>query len=285
MAPTVHLAAVVGGGDSKLLPHLITHYRRLGVESFRVVRHAETTAEPAYGEIEDHLRDAGLKPHRTVIGPWSDDMHTRLIADAMSTHPDDWHIVVDLDEFHVYDRPLAEMVALCEREGWDHVNGCFVDRVGAEGTLPPVGPGSIWRDFPLGGTLTTGLVRAPSLKTGLARGHVQLHTGHHGARSAAGAPIDRTYIQVHHFKWTASLVQRLRRRAERYESGEWDIFHPAVPAEARRILAYLDRFGGRIDVRRRRLRVAPAGESYHEYPHWAGAIADAQSWKWILEQG
>lgn len=280
--PRIHLVAVVGGGDSILLSHLVAHYRALGVESFRLIRHAESADEPAFDEIAQYARESGVPLFHTHLGPWDDHLHGRLMTTAMDDHPDDWFILADLDEFHVYDRPLPDLVALCEREGREHVCGCFVDRLGPGGTLPPVEPGPLWPQFPLAGAITSRLVSAPTVKIGLTLGRLGTGGGHHGVPGRTGLPREQSYIQVHHFKWTDSLMPRMRRRVERYESGSWPLVYPAVLHEAKRVLHYLERHDRKIDATSARLLVGTAGEGYDGLERWPEIAADAQRWERIF---
>jgi hypothetical protein len=276
--PRVHLTAVVGGGDSLLLTHLIEHYRGLGVESFYLTRHAESTKDPTYEEIEHYARAGGVNLFATYIGPWSHDLHGRLINVAMAENPDDWYVVADLDEFHVYDRPLIDLIEFCERSGYYHVNGCFLDRIAIDGGFPEVGTTSLWEQYPLGGAVTMRLLRAPTLKTGLALGRFHLGGGHHGVRGETGVPRNQSFIQVHHFKWTGSVVERIRTRVEEYESGAWRLAYPGVLHEARRFLNYLDHHNGRIDVTDESLYLYPCGSGYHDHILWNDVADQAEKW-------
>lgn len=273
----VHLASVVGGGDSILLAHLIEHYRGLGVESFYLTRHAESTTDPAYDEIEYYARMAGVELFATHLGPWDHELQGQLSKAAMAENPDDWYVVVDLDEFHVYDRPLADLIELCERDGYLHVNGCFLDRIAIDGGLPEVGPASLWEQYPLGGSVTSKLLRAPTKKTCLALGRLSMGAGHHGIPGTTGVPWKESCIQVHHFKWTGSVVDRLRRRIERYESRARRVY-PGAVEEARRFLTYLDHHGGRIDVTDESLYLHPCGSGYHDHARWREVAEWAQRW-------
>jgi hypothetical protein len=281
--PKVHLAAVVGGGDSILMSHLIEHYRGLGIESFYLTRHAESRDDPAYEEIEYYARAAGVKLFHTHLGPWDDNLHGRLMTAAMGENPDDWYAVVDLDELHMYDRPLPDLIELCERGGYEHVCGCFVDRIGPDGTLPEVGADSLWEQYPWGGSVTSRLIGAPTVKNCLMRGRTGVGGGHHGIPGATGLPRALSYVQVHHFKWTGSLVRRMRRRVQRYDSGEWTLVYPSVLEEARRVVHHLDRNGGRIDVGDERLMLGRCGSEYHETTRWPEIARDAQRWQWIMQ--
>ena len=281
-APVVHVVAVVGGGDSILLSHFITHYRSLGVESFFIIRHAESTEDPDYELIEHYAREAGVELHRTHLGPWDDEMHGRLMTEAMLEHPEDWYILADLDEFLVFDRPLADLIELAESGGYTHVCGCYIDRIAADGELPEVTAEPLWDQFPLGGALTSQLLSTLPLKRGLARGWTQIGGGHHGTPGRTGVPRTSSYIQVHHFKWTGTLVARMRRRIERYEQGVWQLRYPGVLDDARRLLDRLDEHGGRIDVTDNRLLLDKCGPAYTDFTPWPLVVEDAQRWAYVF---
>lgn len=278
----IHLVCVCGGGDAALLPHLIAHYRGLGIESFRLIRHAETTDDPAFELLEHHARACGVELFHTHIGPWDQNLNERLTEYVMSLRPDDWYVVVDLDEFQVYDRPPAELAALCEREEYEYVTGCFLDRVAADGSFPPIDDTPLWDRYPLAGSVGAPLAKALPLKATLARGRVGLLSGHHGAADGPGLPVHRGFAQVHHFKWTESVVERMRRRVERFSTGSWKVFHPAVIKEARAVLGHIEANDGRIDVRDERLRLRPCGGSYDDHPLWKELADEAHGWSWTL---
>lgn len=280
--PRVHVVAVVGGGDGRLLPHLVDHYRSAGVDSFFIIRHAESTADPSYEEIGEQARKAGVELYDTWLGPWSDGLHGEMMSRPMRLLPDDWFLPVDLDEFHLYDRPLADLVEQCEREGFTHVCGCFVDRVGPGGTLPDFDDRPLWEQFPLGGALSSRLVKAPTLKVGLIRGRLGVGGGHHGVPGATGLPRTTAYIQVHHFKWTRTVVDRMRRRAERYETGAWSETYHGVADEARQTVAHFDRNQGRVDIDDERLLIGPCGSRFEDTATWKDIEREAQKWQVIL---
>jgi hypothetical protein len=65
---------------------------------------------------------------------------------------------------------------------------------------------------------------------------------------------------------------------QRYESGEWELVYPSVLDEARRVLRFLRRQGGRIDVADRRLLVDECGPGYDGYRRWPTVVRDARRW-------
>ncbi|MGP4111847.1 glycosyltransferase family 2 protein [Streptomyces sp. 4N509B] len=274
---TVRFVSVVGG-DTTLLPYALAHYRRLGVDRFHVVRHVERRDDPSLPRSREVMRRAGLEFVRLCVSPWHEDLNAALIREVMAAHPDDWWVVADLDEFHVYDRPLREVVAHCERRGHDHVEGAILDRVAADGRLtgpaPHGGPVPLHRQYPLAGLLTTRLLNARATKVTLARGTVELDLGQHVAWNGSPAPVAELHAQVHHFKWTASVRRRLARRVSAYESGEWRLLHRSVPGESRAVLTHLERHGGRIDTADPALGLLPCSMEYADYPGWRRLAAE-----------
>jgi hypothetical protein len=273
---------VVGAGDAVLLPHLVNHYRDIGIESHIVICHAESEADEQYERIRQTCKEMDVQLLYSHFGPWRDSLNQRLKAYAMSQHPDDWFVVADLDEFQMYDQPLDELIDRCERFGADHVNGCFLDRVADGGHLREVDDTSIWEKFPLAGSVSSGISGALPLKTGLARGRTELLIGHHGTLGGVGLPKDEGFIQVHHFKWTASVVDRLRRRVAALSAGDRREEHYALVREARAALEHLDANSGRIDINDARLRVAACGRNSNDHPQWNEIVDESEGWAWTL---
>ncbi|MFE1457712.1 glycosyltransferase family 2 protein [Streptomyces sp. NPDC058735] len=270
MGVTLRFVSVVGG-DISLLPYSLNHYRELGVESFHVIRHVESRADPTLGPSVEMMREAGHEFADICVAPWHEDLNAALIRKQMSAWPDDWWIVADLDEFHVYDRSPAEVAAYCEEHGFDFVEGAFLDRVSADGRLTgplPHGGEPLWGQYPLAGQLTLGLLDGRPTKVTLARGTVELDLGQHYAWTGRGVPVEEIYAQVHHFKWTASARPRLTRRVAAYSSGEWRLLHRSIVGESQRFLDHLGKNGGRIDVDDPGFRFAHCSLDYTDYPGW-----------------
>jgi Glycosyl transferase family 2 len=256
------------GGDVAVVPQMIAHYRGLGVESFVLIRHAEHADDPVLHATEQIVRAAGLELHQTHIGPWHEDLNATLIERAMARYPGDWFIVADLDELHVFNRPLAELLDWCDRHGYDAVEGCYLDRVAADGTFPKVTDASLWDQFPLAGGLSFPLLGATPTKVVAARGRVRLDLGHHTARNARPAPHREVYAQVHHFKWNDSVVERTRIRKSRFQSGAWRLTYPSVLSETIRFLDHVAAHDGRIDVAEPLFMFHPCGDRYLDHPQW-----------------
>jgi hypothetical protein len=269
---TIRFVSVVGG-DTGLLEAAITHYRGLGVESFHVARHVESFDDPEFRRDQDLLARHGLAFAAVHQGPWDEDLNAYLIRAQMRRHPTDWWVVADLDEFHVYDRPLADVITACETGGYDYVMGALLDRVAADGSLPALKPTeSVWAQYPLAGLVTLRVPQAGTSKVTLARGDVHLHLGQHGALEGRRAPAQEVLAQVHHFKWTDSVLPRLIQRELAYSSGDWHLTYPSTVEESRRILKHLEANDGRIDVTAEELALHPCGSDYTDYEPWADLV-------------
>ncbi|MFD8847668.1 hypothetical protein [Streptomyces sp. NPDC059604] len=100
--------------------------------------------------------------------------------------------------------------------------------------------------MPRDGHLTHRLLRGDPRKIALAHSSVTVASGNH--RAPGYRPDPDALACVHHFKWRAGVLEDLRRRVERFSSGEWAEHTPAVRSEASRLLEHTDRHSGRIDV-------------------------------------
>jgi hypothetical protein len=263
----------VVGADVGLLDPAIAHCRAMGVESFHIVRHVESLGDPGFAPSRAVMACHGLEFAAVHQGPWDEDLNGFLIRAQMRRYPRDWWVVADLDEFHVYERPLTEIIDACERRGCDYVRGALLDRVAADGSLAPLSPAvPVWEQYPLAGLLTLRVLRAVTSKVTLARGEVRLHEGQHWALNGRPLPATEAFAQVHHFKWTDTVRQRLERRVRAFSSGEWYVPHPAVTEESRRMIRYLDRNGGRVDVASPDLGLIRCDDAYTDYTLWPRVV-------------
>ena len=149
----------------------------------------------------------------------------------------------------------------------------MLDRVAADGSLPVLNPtASIWTQYPLAGLVTLRVLKAGTSKATLARGNVPLFLGQHAALAGRPLPEREAVAQVHHFKWTGSVLPRLTRREQAYSSGDWYLTDPATVDESRRLLEHLKANGGRIDVTAEDLVLHHCGSDYRDYKPWADLV-------------
>jgi hypothetical protein len=253
----IHLVTVVGG-NVDVLPHMLAHYRGIGIESFFVNLHLSSEQDPVREEVEAIVRQFGCGLASVAVGNWML-VQQELYARQREQYPSDWFIVADQDELQVYPAPIEDVVKSCGR--WDYIRGCFVDRIARDGGFPSLLPDQpIWEQFPMGGAVTLQVLAGDPRKVVAVRGPIALKSGNHHAREGTGCPTREFYVPVHHFKWTAGLEARLTKRATVLKDDgfpEW--------GESARFVKYCGLTGGKIDLSDPRLYI---GECAPDYPHW-----------------
>jgi len=256
----IHLITVVGGYQILLLQQMLQHYVNLGLSSFMVHVNSQSPDDETVVQTEAITSRFGIGIETVTYGDHCD---AQLAAwKSRQRFPDDWFVIVDGDEFQLYPAPLAEILEHCEKKGYDHVKGCFLDRVAPDGTVARFSPDSaLWRQYPVGLFLTYPVLGGDPRKVVAAKGHVEMaNNGHHIALSERGCPITEYFIQVHHFKWVEGVLEGLERRVQlRRNSPLADHWQ-----QSQTFLDYY-REHGRIDIDDPRLL---KGICAPDYPHW-----------------
>ena len=149
---------------------------------------------------------------------------TQLYNQEKSKHPNDWWVISDDDEFHVYSDSLKSIISNCDVNGWDMVRGGFIDRIGEGGEMVELlDTDDIFEKFPYAGFFRHPLSGANPNKICIAKGYVEITNGQHYAKIDGHttwrwqgwnhpqiAPIKKCNVQVHHFKWDSTCGERIR---------------------------------------------------------------------------
>ena len=222
----INLVTVVGHNIT-MLPHMLKHYKDIVDETYVVV----------YRQYEDdniveEIQKLGIIPYKIVTEPkFNWEKVTELYNEVKSTKPDEWWIVSDDDEFHIYPKDIKEMISECEENGWEFITGGFIDRIGEGGTFPLVDSQTeVWSKFPLAGFFRFPLSGACPNKVCVMKGSVNVTPGQHYVDFGNGNnswgkeninhpkryPIGRGegFVQVHHFKWDSTVLERLKEVSE-----------------------------------------------------------------------
>jgi hypothetical protein len=213
-----------------MLSHMLNHYKDI-VDDVYVVVYRQSENDNILKEITD----LGITPYMVVTEPkFNWERVTDLYNQVKSTKPNEWWIVSDDDEFHIYPKPLKEMISECEENGWEFITGGFLDRIGNEGTFPKIGSQTnIWNAFPLAGFFRYPMSGACPNKVCVMKGSVNVTPGQHYVDFGDGTnswgkynikhskryPIGRGegLVQVHHFKWDSTVLERLKEVSETKE--------------------------------------------------------------------
>lgn len=256
----IHLITVVGAQHAHLLDQMLHHYYGIGVSSFIIHAHLRSPDETALAGLEQVV--AKFKQRIESVSYGDHAIAQRKAWESRKYFPDDWFLIADVDEFQVYPMSIMEILTQCEECGYDHLKGCFLDRVASDGTLTPLKTHeSLWNQYPVGVFLTYPILRGDPRKVVAARGSVQMaNNGHHVALSDKGCPITKYFIQVHHFKWTVGVLEALEQRIAFVQrtstSPHWQ--------ESQRFLDYY-REHGRVNLDDPNLFAAACTP---DYPHW-----------------
>jgi hypothetical protein len=209
--------------SAELLTHFIDHYQNLGVDDFLIILHK---CENSSSVAESILSRYDIKPVMLV-----ENYSARLKAQRVKKIKDeyvkasDWVIYADVDELQVYPDKLSRLLKECDLLGYKALTGQFLDRIAKNGELKEITEyPSIWEQFPYNADVTLTITGGWTRKVCVAKGAVILN--YSGAHSRVyGSSKKREYkatyldvtnwpgnVEIHHFKWDASLITRLDRK-------------------------------------------------------------------------
>ena len=224
----IRLVTVIGHGI-ELLPHFIKHYQSHVDEINIVVYETEQfpTLSKDVKEITDNYNNINIvKIHKDRIFDW--ERVTMLYNYVTNKEPNDWWVIADIDEFHLYPEDLKKIISDCDTNGWELVRGGFIDRIGKNGIFPKINNDeNIFKQFPLAGFFRYPLSSACPNKVCILKGHIEITSGQHyvkidghttwkwqGWNHPLIAPIDIYSVQVHHFKWDSTCIDRIKAVAD-----------------------------------------------------------------------
>jgi hypothetical protein len=225
----LRVVSVIGHGVN-LIPHFIQHYSKFNVDEILFYVYESDLYPDLKRQVEEKIRDhknvriCGSRNSR--VFDWEE--VTAIYNSCKSEHPNDWWMIADIDEFHLYNDHPRRIADDCEKNGWDLVRGGFVDRLGEDGEFPRIRSGQdLFSQFPLAGFFRYPLSNACPNKVCLVKGHVQITSGQHYAKIDGYttwkwqgwnhpliAPVEKYSVQVHHFKWDSTCLERIKAVAD-----------------------------------------------------------------------
>ena len=218
----------VTGSRTNTLYHMLKHYAHL-VDEICVVVY-EWQGYSTYEEVQkivSKFKNAKIV-HREIADKFNWEKVTELYNVVKSEHPNDWWIISDDDEFHSYSKPLYQILMDCDTNGWEVVRGGFIDRIGEGGSFPTINDDeNIFEQFPIAGFFRYPMSGACPNKICLVKGNIEITSGQHYAKIDGHstwrwqgwnhpliAPVEDYNVQVHHFKWDSTCVERIKAVAD-----------------------------------------------------------------------
>lgn len=117
----------VCGHNTTMLRHMLNHYKDI-VDDIFVVVYLSSDKDKVLSEVEEITRDLNIDIDRTTVEePFNWERVTELYNETKLKKCDDWWIVADDDEFHVYPKPINELIEDCEENGYQFITGAFLD--------------------------------------------------------------------------------------------------------------------------------------------------------------
>ena len=227
--PKLNLVTVIGDFHFPLTAvQMLKHYRPL-VDRI-VVNYYVTREEPGMNAYEsarkfqEYLKENGVEPDDFIVfsGKKYDWNKVTDLYNATTRYSRDWWLIADCDEFQIWPKDPKEIIQECEKEGCTFVTGGFLDRIGEGGKFTEIkGPESNLDElFPLVGYFRNYLSGACPNKVVMVKGGQEVTSGQHYAQFPDGTnswgtehpkryPVDKCFVQVHHFKWDSTVMDRL----------------------------------------------------------------------------
>lgn len=219
------LITVTDGRRKNILRHQFLHYKDFIKDAYIIIYEHEHTNKLIKNEIEEIINSYGQNIHiLTHKARFSDIQEvTNIYNQIKNLYPNDWWIIADDDEFHLYREPISNLIKDCESNRWEYICGGFIDRIGVDGTFPEIKKEiDLWKTFPIASFFRYPLSGGCPNKICLAKGRIKLGVGQHFIQENNNVifgkenifhtkryKIDKNFIQVHHFKWDETVLERL----------------------------------------------------------------------------
>lgn len=296
------------GHDPVKLHHFIVYYKSIGVDDFHVVVWGDSEKVP-YDDIVAVLDSHDLSVYKDYRDIQINDIRflSNIYNEAVTTKPDEWWIVADLDEFNIFPDSLEDYITKLDSSGQTHAKGIMLDRIGVGGALSELQMDDvIWEKFPNVGYISKQVrhcaaITVPLFKKGDT--NLELGIGQHRVdelllqRQYTGIDVVRAStiekdnlergnsfwqdntVETHHFRWS-KLDHDLLKDTENW----WVLQPPQVNMhrELQREVDYLEA-NPTIDMSNALFLVDGSphtDKAYGGYEHWQTVIDDpANSWQ------
>ena len=226
----IRLLTVIADGI-ELLPHFIKHYQQY-VDEINIAVY-ETDEHPLLGnEISELIgNDENIKIVKVIKNKAYDvDNTTQLYNFIKSQKPNDWWVIANINEFHLYPHDnLRYMVDNCEENGYQLIRGGVIDRIRPDNHFPEITKDqSIFDQYPTIGFFAHQMSKSNPNRVCVMRGHVELTPGQHYAKIDGETTwkwqgwdhplISKTFtVQVHNFKLDIKTIDQVRKNKSKID--------------------------------------------------------------------
>lgn len=195
--------------DARLLPHFLRHYAHFGITEFHIavpLPLSAYVAEKSVGYVVRQSHDQDTS--NTVTGSVDAVTAMRLAAQG----PEEWVVIVDLDEFVEFGGPAEELARRSDDLGFNAVRGIMYDRLAADGQPTGFDDHSVLPSvYPVRSRLTKQLMGGFDQKGVLVKGHLMSRGAHHKYHGEKPA---KEILEISHYKWTDRCLARVRQSVD-----------------------------------------------------------------------
>lgn len=203
---------VVIYNDARLFSHFLAHYASARVTDFFIA-----VAPEFRSEVERYADGFNIRIFDGLDVPDSLLAGTAAISEMrrIVQRPDEWVVIVDLDEFIEFPSDIGTIIETAEREGANVVRGIMHDRFAKDGHLPEIGPDSDLSELcPITSRFIRDVAAGCDHKAALVKGHLKpaANAAHHLFQDERVCSI---LLEISHYKWIEGAVERLRASYQR----------------------------------------------------------------------
>ena len=221
--------------DARLLPHFLRHYERFGITEFHV-------AAPL--TLADYVARASRKymvvqyNDLNVAGSFTGGAEAVTKMRDLAQGPQEWVVIVDLDEFVEFPEPVTDLVRKIEAEGGNIARGIMFDRFAIDGQLKAFDDNSdLSAVFPVRARFRRLVMGGSEIKGVLLKGLLKSEHAHH---KFSDERLYSKQFDISHYKWNDRAIDRTRLAHEMCAAAgsPWDF-----DGELTRVLSHYDQHG------------------------------------------
>ena len=192
--------------DARLLGHFLAHYDRAGVTEFFIAVAGDlgSAVRPLMSAYQITLCEGLGVADQYPFGVNATTETRRRYQNA-----DEWALVVDIDEFVEFPRPIAEIIAAAEAEGANVVKAIMYDRFSADGQPRGFEPSSDLASlYPVKTRFIRDVMKGADWKGVLVKGNIRPAGNFHNWE---GQVVYSEMVEISHYKWTTDqIIDRVR---------------------------------------------------------------------------
>ena len=126
----------VTGHRTNTLRQMLSHYKDMVGEIHLVnYRTLDVNNKESFDRVNEIAEEFGCIVHERESDAFNWISVTHFYNEIKNLYPNDWWIVADDDELHLYWDDVNSIIEDCENNGWEFVTGGFIDKIGEDGVI------------------------------------------------------------------------------------------------------------------------------------------------------